>query len=41
MQKEVIEKDLNQNIGQEYFDLYRIQKEKRIEKVVSELKKLS
>jgi hypothetical protein len=41
MQKEVIAKDLNQNIGDEYFELYRIQKEKRMEKVVSELKKLS
>lgn len=41
MQKEVISKELNTNIGDEYFELYRIQKEKRIEKVVSELKKLS
>jgi hypothetical protein len=41
MQKEVIAKDLNNNIGEEYFELYRIQKEKRIEKVISELKKLS
>ncbi|MDM5329800.1 hypothetical protein [Neobacillus sp. CF12] len=41
MQKEVIEKDLNQNIGDEYFELYRLQKERRMEKVVSELKKLS
>ena len=41
MQKEVIAKELNNNIGDEYFELYRIQKEKRIEKVVSELKKLS
>jgi hypothetical protein len=41
MQKEVIEKDLNNNISDEYFELYRIQKEKRIEKVMSELKKLS
>lgn len=41
MQKEVIAKDLNNNIGDEYFELYRIQKEKRIEKMVSELKKLS
>ncbi|WP_045518816.1 hypothetical protein [Neobacillus niacini] len=41
MQKEVILKDLNNNIGDEYFELYRIQKEKRIEKVVSKLKKLS
>ncbi|MEH7494263.1 hypothetical protein [Neobacillus niacini] len=41
MQKELIAKNLNNNIGDEYFELYRIQKEKRIEKVVSELKKLS
>lgn len=41
MQKEVIEKGLQANIGDEYFDMYRFQKEKRIEKVVSELKKLS
>lgn len=41
MQKEVIENNLNNNISEEYFELYRIQKEKRIEKVVSELKKLS
>lgn len=41
MQKEVIEKNLNNNIGDEYFEMYQIQKEKRIEKVVSELKKLS
>ncbi|MFS0774789.1 hypothetical protein ABC255_01950 [Neobacillus sp. 3P2-tot-E-2] len=41
MQKEVIAKDLNNNIGADYFELYRIQKEKRMEKVVSELKKLS
>ncbi|MDR7079600.1 hypothetical protein J2Y03_004658 [Neobacillus niacini] len=41
MQKEVISKDLNNHIGDEYFELYRIQKEKRIEKVISELKKLS
>lgn len=41
MQKEVIEKNLNNNISEEYFELYRIQKEKRIEKVISELKKLS
>lgn len=41
MQKEVIAKELSNNIGDEYFELYRIQKEKRIEKVVSELKKLS
>lgn len=41
MQKEVIAKDLNNNIGDEYFEFYRIEKEKRIEKVVSELKKLS
>jgi hypothetical protein len=41
MQKEVLERDLNQNIGDEYFEMYQIQKEKRIEKVVSELKELS
>jgi hypothetical protein len=41
MQKEVIEKNLNENIGDEYFEMYQVQKEKRIEKVVSELKKLS
>jgi hypothetical protein len=41
MQKEVISKELKNNIGDEYFELYRIQKEKRNEKVVSELKKLS
>jgi hypothetical protein len=41
MQKELIAKNLNNNIGNEYFELYRIQKEKRIEKVVSELNKLS
>ena len=41
MQKEVIEKGLESNIGNEYFEMYRIQKEKRIEKVVNELKKLS
>ena len=41
MQKEVIEKNLNENIGDEYFEMYQIQKGKRIEKVVSELKKLS
>ena len=41
MQKEVIEKNLNENIGDEYFEIYQVQKEKRIEKVVSELKKLS
>ncbi|MEH7180580.1 hypothetical protein [Neobacillus vireti] len=41
MQKEAIEKGLKENIGDEYFDMYEIQKEKRIEKVVTELKKLS
>lgn len=41
MQKEVRAKELSNNIGDEYFELYRIQKEKRTEKVVSELKKLS
>jgi hypothetical protein len=41
MQKDVIEKDLQTNIGDEYFELYKIQKEKRLEKVVTELKKLS
>jgi hypothetical protein len=41
MQKEIIEKNLNENIGDEYFEIYQVQKEKRIEKVVSELKKLS
>jgi hypothetical protein len=41
MQKDVMENDLNTNISKEYFELYRIQKEKRIEKVVNELKKLS
>lgn len=41
MQEEVIAKELSNNIGDEYLELYRIQKEKRIEKVVSELQKLS
>ncbi|WHY00451.1 hypothetical protein [Neobacillus sp. DY30] len=41
MQKEVISKNLTNNISDEYVELYRIQKEKRIEKVVAELKKLS
>jgi polyribonucleotide nucleotidyltransferase len=41
MQKEVITKELTNDIGDQYFELYRIQKEKRIEKVVSELKKFS
>ncbi|MFB3164825.1 hypothetical protein ABLO26_26040 [Neobacillus sp. 179-J 1A1 HS] len=41
VQKEAIAKELNNNIGEEYFELYRIQKEKRIEKIVNELKKLS
>jgi hypothetical protein len=41
MQKDVIEKNLQTNIGDEYFELYKIQKEKRTEKVVTELKKLS
>ena len=41
MQKEVIEKELQTNIGDKYLEMYRILKEKRIEKVASELKKLS
>jgi membrane protein involved in colicin uptake len=41
LQKEVIENNLNSNIGNEYLQLYRIEKEKRIEKVANELKKLS
>ncbi|WHZ02864.1 hypothetical protein QNH48_28760 [Neobacillus sp. YX16] len=41
MQKEIIEKEIHNNIGDEYFEIYRFQKEKRIAKVVSELKKLS
>ena len=41
IQKEVIENNLNSNIGNEYLQLYRIEKEKRIEKVSNELKKLS
>ncbi|MDQ0974572.1 molybdopterin converting factor small subunit [Neobacillus niacini] len=41
MQKEVISKELNKNIGEEYVELYRIQKERRIEKVINELKKFS
>jgi membrane protein involved in colicin uptake len=41
IQKEVVENNLNSNIGNEYLQLYRIEKEKRIEKVSNELKKLS
>lgn len=41
IQKEVVENNLNSNIGNEYLQLYRIEKEKRIEKVSDELKKLS
>jgi hypothetical protein len=41
MQKEVMENNVNSNIGNEYLQLYRIEKEKRIEKVSNELKKLS
>jgi hypothetical protein len=41
IQKEVVENNLNSNIGNEYLQLYRIEKEKRIEKVANELKKLS
>jgi hypothetical protein len=41
LQKEVIENNLNSNISNEYLQLYRIEKEKRIEKVANELKKLS
>ena len=41
IQKEVIENNLNSNIGNEYLQLYRIEKEKRIEKVSNELKKFS
>jgi hypothetical protein len=33
MQKEVISKELNKNIGEEYAELYRIQKE-RVEGLV-------
>jgi hypothetical protein len=41
LQKEVIENNLNSNISNEYLQLYRIEREKRIEKVANELKKLS
>ncbi|MCM3693162.1 hypothetical protein [Neobacillus niacini] len=41
IQKEVIENNLNSNIGNEYLQLYKVEKEKRIEKVSNELKKLS
>jgi membrane protein involved in colicin uptake len=41
IQKEVVKNNLNSNIGNEYLQLYRIEKEKRIEKVSNELKKLS
>ncbi|MEH6993743.1 hypothetical protein V7075_13675 [Neobacillus drentensis] len=41
IQKEVVENNLNSNIGNDYLQLYRIEKEKRIEKVSNELKKLS
>ncbi|MFP7298690.1 hypothetical protein [Neobacillus niacini] len=41
IQKEVVENNLNSNIGNEYLQLYKIEKEKRIEKVSNELKKLS
>jgi membrane protein involved in colicin uptake len=41
IQKEVVENNLNSNLSNEYLQLYRIEKEKRIEKVTNELKKLS
>ncbi|MDM5329802.1 hypothetical protein [Neobacillus sp. CF12] len=40
IQKEVIKRDIHDNIGEEYLQMYQIQKEKRVEKLREELKKL-
>jgi hypothetical protein len=40
IQKEVIKREIHNNIGEEYLQMYQLQKEKRIEKLREELKKL-